>query len=76
MKILLSVSPLSGRYREKIIELEEYTSEYALIKKRIEVEVKYLLALSKIKIVNLSTAEKNKLLNLLKIEGLEELAKF
>ncbi len=65
-KPLLSVFPLSGRYREKIIKLEEYTSEYALIKTRIEVEVKYLLALSKIKLINLSAGEKSKLLNLLK----------
>lgn len=66
MKTLLSISPLSGRYREKIIELEGYTSEYALTKTRIEVEVKYLLALSKIKLLSLSVAEKNKLGSLLK----------
>lgn len=61
---LVSISPLSGRYREKVVELEEYTSEYALIKTRIEIEVKYLLALSKIRLVNLTTAERKKLLNL------------
>lgn len=81
---LVSISPLSGRYREKVIELEEYTSEYALIKTRIEVEVKYLFALSKIKLVNLSAAEKKKLLNVVqdfdldnaeKIKKIEETTK-
>lgn len=75
MKTLLSISPLSGRYREKIIELEEYTSEYALIRFRIEVEVKYLLALSKIKIVNLSNVENKKILNLIKNFDLDEAEK-
>lgn len=81
---LVSISPLSGRYREKIVELEEYTSEYALIKTRIEVEVKYLFALSKIKLVNLSAAEKKKLSNVVqdfdldnaeKIKEIEETTK-
>lgn len=64
MSKLLAISPLDGRYREKIIELEEYTSEYALIKTRIEVEIRYLLALSKIKLVNLSATEKKRLSSL------------
>jgi len=75
MKTLLSISPLSGRYREKVIELEEYTSEYALIKTRIEVEIKYLLALSKIKLVNLSAAEKTKLSSLVKDFDLNDAVK-
>lgn len=51
MSKLLSISPLTGRYRNKIQELEELTSEYTLIKTRIEVELKYLIALSKAGIV-------------------------
>ena len=69
---LLSISPLSGRYRQKVIELEKHTSEYALIKTRIEIEVKYLLALSKIKVVNLSSSEKKKLSNAVKNFNLTE----
>ncbi len=48
---LLAINPLDGRYQEKVIELSEYVSAYALIKYRVEVEIKYLLALSKIGVV-------------------------
>ena len=47
---LTSLTPLDGRYREKLAELSEYVSEHSLIKTRIEVEVKYLLALSDISV--------------------------
>lgn len=66
MSKLLSISPLSGRYREKVTELEDYTSEYALIKTRVQIEIKYLFVLSKIGIVNLSSTEKKKLLNVVR----------
>lgn len=65
MSKLLSISPLTGRYKDKIEELEKYTSEYALIKKRVEVEIIYLFELSKLKLVDLSKVEKKKLLNLI-----------
>lgn len=63
MNKLLAIGPLDGRYKNKILELEKYVSEYTLIKTRTEIEVKYLLALSKIKLVNLSQSEKSKLEN-------------
>lgn len=75
MSRLLSISPLSGRYRDKIEELKEFTSEYALIKTRVEIEVKYLIALSKIKLVNVSTAEKKKLLNIVQEFDLKDAKK-
>lgn len=43
---LTAITPLDGRYREKIEELAAYVSEYSLIKARVEVEAKYLIALS------------------------------
>lgn len=43
---LTAISPLDGRYRDKVEELVPFTSEYGLIKTRVEVEGKYLLALS------------------------------
>lgn len=48
---LLAINPLDGRYADKISELSEFVSEYALIKYRVEVEIKYLLALSKIGVI-------------------------
>ena len=42
---LLSISPIDGRYKNKIKELENYFSEFALIKTRVEVEIRWLLFL-------------------------------
>ncbi len=75
MSRLLAVTPLGGRYGDKIEELEEYTSEYALIKLRVEIEIKYLIALSKIKIVKLSVSERKKLLNLIQNFNLKDAQK-
>lgn len=47
MEELNSISPVDGRYRRRVKELSAYFSEYALIKKRIFVELKYLTALGK-----------------------------
>ncbi len=44
---ILAISPLDGRYSSKTAELAEYFSEYGLIKARILVEIKWLIALSK-----------------------------
>ncbi len=46
MDSLDAVSPIDGRYRSKTGELSEYFSERALIGYRMEVEVRYLIALS------------------------------
>ena len=42
---LLSISPIDGRYKNKTKKLENYFSEFALIKTRVEVEIKWLLFL-------------------------------
>ncbi len=61
---LTSITPLDGRYRNKLAELAEYFSEYSLIKIRFEIEAKYLIALSDAKILrSLTSKEKNELLN-------------
>src|SRR3989338_2668289 len=44
---LTAISPVDGRYQKKLKELSEYFSEYALIKKRVFVELKYLRELGK-----------------------------
>ena len=43
---LNALSPLDGRYRAKIAALAEYFSEYALIRYRVRVEVRWLIALA------------------------------
>ena len=43
--MLKAVSPIDGRYSNKTEKLQDYFSEYALIKYRVRVEVQYLLAL-------------------------------
>lgn len=59
---LTAITPLDGRYRNRINKLSEFVSEYSLIKTRVEVESKYLLALAENKLIRpLSTKEKAKL---------------
>lgn len=45
---LTAISPIDGRYRSKCEKLDEYFSEYALIKYRVKVEVEYFIALAEI----------------------------
>lgn len=45
---LTAISPIDGRYRSKCDTLENYFSEYALIKYRVKVEVEYFIALCEI----------------------------
>jgi adenylosuccinate lyase len=42
-----SISPLDGRYREAVAELAPFFSEAALIRYRVQVEVEYLISLSR-----------------------------
>ncbi|MBF0407939.1 MAG: adenylosuccinate lyase [Candidatus Riflebacteria bacterium] len=56
---LYAVSPLDGRYSEKVAPLKEYFSEFALIKARVQVELLHLLALDRQKVFpELLTQEK------------------
>ena len=50
---LTAISPIDGRYHAKTSELRLYFSEFALIKYRVIVEVKYLKELAKAKIEGL-----------------------
>jgi adenylosuccinate lyase len=45
--LLTAISPIDGRYRNSVDELSNYSSEFALIKYRTKIELKYLIALSK-----------------------------
>ena len=46
LSTLNALSPLDGRYAKKVDNLRQYFSEFALIKFRVEVEIKWLLSLS------------------------------
>jgi adenylosuccinate lyase len=50
---LTSISPVDGRYRKQVQHLDEYFSEYGLMKYRIGVEIEYLLFLEKKKFFKL-----------------------
>ena len=45
---LTAISAIDGRYRSKCERLDEYFSEYALIRYRVRVEIEYYIALCKI----------------------------
>jgi len=57
-----AVSPIDGRYEEKTKELQEIFSEYAMQKFRTEVEIKYLIFLSKKGIVRKFDSKEKRLL--------------
>ncbi|MGN1310220.1 MAG: adenylosuccinate lyase [Clostridia bacterium] len=54
MEELLCISPIDGRYHKTTEKLNEYFSEYALIKYRVIVEIKWLLKLNEIININFS----------------------
>ena len=43
---LTTISPMDGRYWEQVKSISSHASEWALIRSRVEVETKYLIALS------------------------------
>ena len=51
---LNAISPIDGRYRNKITKLANYFSEEALIKYRVRVEVEYFIALCEIPLPQLA----------------------
>lgn len=51
---LTAISAIDGRYRKQVQHLDEYFSEYALMKYRCIIEIEYLLFLEKKKFVKLS----------------------
>lgn len=50
---LFAVSPVDGRYAAVCSPLREYFSEYALIRERVKVEIKYLIALAQLQLPQL-----------------------
>ena len=60
---LTAISPIDGRYREQLHHLDEYFSEYALIKYRVLVEVEYFIFLAEKKFFKMPVAVKTHLQN-------------
>lgn len=60
LQSLTAISPIDGRYRDKVEHLDAYFSEFALVKYRVEVEVAYFLFLAEQKLFKISPAVKKK----------------
>ncbi|WP_405265792.1 adenylosuccinate lyase [Cellulophaga sp. Ld12] len=57
---LNAISPIDGRYRNKVENLADYFSEEALIKYRVRVEIEYFIALCEIPLPQLSSFDTSK----------------
>lgn len=64
---LNAISPIDGRYRNKISKLANYFSEEALIKYRVRVEIEYFIALCEIPLPQLADFNKDLFEDLRKI---------
>jgi len=60
---LTAISPIDGRYRNQLQHLQEYFSEFALIKYRVMVEVQYFLFLGEKKFIQVPASLKKALLS-------------
>ncbi len=58
LNFLTAISPLDGRYRQKVDELDLYFSEFGLIRYRLMVEIEYFIALCDIPLPQLSDFRK------------------
>ena len=54
---LIAVSPIDGRYASKTSELQNYFSEYALMKYRVRVEIEYYIALCELPLPQLVSVD-------------------
>ncbi|QRM89936.1 adenylosuccinate lyase [Lacinutrix sp. WUR7] len=59
LNTLNAISPIDGRYRNKVDELGKYFSEEALIKYRVLVEIEYFIALCEIPLPQLESVNKS-----------------
>ena len=59
LNFLTAISPLDGRYRHKVDELDLYFSEFGLIRYRLMVEIEYFIALCGIPLPQLQDFKKD-----------------
>ena len=62
--MLTSISPVDGRYHDKVAELSDYFSEFALIKYRVFVEIQYFIALCELPLPQLANFDRNRFTDL------------
>jgi adenylosuccinate lyase len=72
LNALTAISPIDGRYRHQVQHLDDYFSEYALIRYRVLVEVEYFLFLGKKKFFPLDAASRRQLQAVVDKFGLED----
>ena len=77
MNELMNISPIDGRYKNKIKDLENYFSEYALIKYRTYIEIEWLKFIIKEKIIDekITASELNKINKIIDNFNIEEALK-
>jgi adenylosuccinate lyase len=56
---LTAISPVDGRYRNLVADLDQYFSEFALIKYRVHVEIEYFIALCELPLPQLAAFRKS-----------------
>jgi adenylosuccinate lyase len=69
---LTAISPIDGRYRNQVQHLDEYFSEFALIKYRVLVEVEYFQFLADKKFFSLTAAQRKALRSIAENFSLED----
>lgn len=78
LSALTAISPIDGRYRNQLHQLDQYFSEYALIRYRILIEIEYFIALSRKHFFSLTPGQTKSLRSLyqnLSIENALEIKK-
>lgn len=58
LNALTAISPIDGRYRQKVDELDRYFSEFGLIRYRVLVEIEYFISLCEIPLPQLADFRK------------------
>ncbi|HNM34951.1 MAG TPA: adenylosuccinate lyase [Chitinophagaceae bacterium] len=59
---LTAISPIDGRYRKQLAFLDDYFSEFALIKYRVAIEIDYFLFLAEKGVFKINSTNKQRLL--------------
>lgn len=61
---LTAISPIDGRYRDKVDDLSEYFSEFGLIRYRLKSEIEYFIALCELPLPQLAGIDSEKYFDL------------
>ena len=72
LNALTAISPLDGRYRNQVQHLDDYFSEFALIRYRVIVEIEYFLFLGRKKFFTLDAAGRRALSSISEHFSLED----